>query len=417
MTIALGVLCVTVTGLWVGSSPWPLKLMRKYQFEHWFFVSILVGLFIMPWLITVAAFPHAIEAYRDVPSEKLILSNLCSLSWGVANVLCGLCYVRIGVGLTMAILTGLGASLATTIPLVHKGSGLFKDAPDITSPTGLMVLCGVTVMIAGVVMAALAGFGRDRVLKKLQKTSGSFLGGLIMAIVSGVASAGLTLAFVYSQGPIVSRMCLWNAGTTARVSVSRAVKNHNDLTGDYMLSGDGTLALPGAEPVALAGLSAKAAADKIAAALGFPDQVEDDPVVRVDVQNIFAPFPAWAMGILGGALVNLLFPLYLMIKNRSFGVLASSPGELLLSIFMGLQSCFLFALLGTGMILLGALGASVGAGIQQTTQMIGGQGLAFLSGEWKGVSGRPRWQMYLAILLLIIASITMVVSNQLTRTL
>ena len=50
------------------------------------------------------------------------------MSWGIANVLCGLCFVRIGVALTGAILTGLGASVAVAVPLVFKGSGLFKDA-------------------------------------------------------------------------------------------------------------------------------------------------------------------------------------------------------------------------------------------------------------------------------------------------
>jgi hypothetical protein len=397
-----------VTGLWVGSSPWPLKLMKRFQFEHWFFVSILVGLFVMPWTITFVAFPHAIQAYRDVPPDKLILSNLWSLSWGVANVLCGLCYVRIGVGLTLAILTGLGVSIGTTVPLIYKGSGLFKDAPDLTSPAGLIVLCGVAVMIVGVVLASAAGFGRDRELKKLQKTSGSFFGGLIMVVIAGVTSAGMSLAFVYSQGPIISRMCLWNVKAKATVSVLKPVRNHENLTGVYSLSSGGKLILPTMKPIEVGGLSAKAAADKIAAAIGYPNQNEDSPMVRVEVQNIFATFPVWAASILGGVLVNLLFPLYLMAKNRSFGVLAAGRWELVLSILMGLQMCFLCALSGTGMILLGALGASIGPGVQQAMQMIGGQGLAFISGEWRGIYDRPRRQMYLAIVLLLIASTIMV---------
>jgi hypothetical protein len=390
-----------------------MKLMDKFQFEHWFFISVLVGLLIVPWTITVVAFPHAIQAYRDVPANKLILSNLCSLCWGVANVLCGLCYVRIGVGLTQALLTGLGVSVATTVPLIYKGSGLFKNAPDITSPAGLTIVCGVAVMIVGVILAAAAGFGRDRELKKLQKPSGGFLGGLIMTVVAGVTSAGMMLSFVYAQGPIISRICIWNAGTTAKVSISSTVRNHEELTGDYTLSADGRLTLPKTEPVEVGGLSAKAAADKIAAAIGYPDQIEDDAVVRVEVPDLLAPLAAWAACLIGGNLVNLLYPLYLMAKNRSFGVLASSRWEMTLAIIMGLQSCIFKVLLGKGMILLGVLGASVGAGLQQAMQMIGGQSLGFISGEWKGVYGRPRMQMYLAIALLIIAAIVMVYSNQL----
>jgi hypothetical protein len=64
-------------------------------------------------------------------------------------------------------------SVVVTLPMIFKGSGLFKDAPDLTSPTGLTVLGGVGAMLIGVVLASLAGFGRDRELTKLQQTSGS----------------------------------------------------------------------------------------------------------------------------------------------------------------------------------------------------------------------------------------------------
>ena len=52
-----------------------------------------------------------------------------------------------------------------------------------------------------------------------------------------------------------------------------------------------------------------------------------------------------------------------------------------LSIIIGGQFCLAIALGGKGMVLLGVFGASVGAGIQQAMQMIGGQGLGFISGE------------------------------------
>jgi hypothetical protein len=56
------------------------------------------------------------------------------------------------------------------------------------------------------------------------------------------------------------------------------------------------------------------------------------------------------------------------------------------------------------MLLLGALGGSIGWGIQQAMQMTGSQALGFVSGEWRGVHGRPRKQMLLAIAILIVAA-------------
>jgi hypothetical protein len=46
-------------------------------------------------------------------------------------------------------------------------------------------------------------------------------------------------------------------------------------------------------------------------------------------------------------------------------------------------------------------------------QMVGGQGLGFISGEWRGVHGVPRRQMYWAIALLIIAAVIMAYSKTL----
>ena len=57
------------------------------------------------------------------------------------------------------------------------------------------------------------------------------------------------------------------------------------------------------------------------------------------------------------------------------------------------------------------LGAAIGGGIQQAMQMVGGQGTGFISGEWRGVHGKPRLQMYASIALLIIASFIMAYSK------
>jgi hypothetical protein len=409
MEMFLGVLVVAAAGLCMGSCVWPMKLMHKFQFEHWWFLAMLTGLVIVPWTITLAAFPNVFAAYRDVPISVLITSNLFAVSWGIANVLFGLCVVRIGVALSGAILTGLGASVAVTVPLIFKGSGLFQGAPGVTSPAGLTVLAGVGVMLIGVILASLAGFGRDRELKKLQQASGKFLVGLIMTIVAGVTSAGIMLAFVYGQGPIVARVSVLQSGKPVKITVI----DYPKLTNDYTISPAGTITLPDIGPIEVRGMTAKAAADKIAGILHLSRQPEADARVRVETQDILAVFAVWAIGLLGGTAVNLGYPLYLMAKNRSWGVLFASGKEFALAVIIGVQFFVAIALAGKGMLLLGALGASVGAGIQQAMQMAGGQGLGFLSGEWRGVYGKPRCQMYLAIIALIIATIVMAYGNTL----
>jgi hypothetical protein len=57
-----------------------------------------------------------------------------------------------------------------------------------------------------------------------------------------------------------------------------------------------------------------------------------------------------------------------------------------------------------GMLLLGPLGASVGFGIYFVMQILGGQALGLISGEWRGVKGKPVYQMFMAVLLLVVGA-------------
>ena len=52
--------------------------------------------------------------------------------------------------------------------------------------------------------------------------------------------------------------------------------------------------------------------------------------------------------------------------------------------------------------MLGAVGASIGWGISQATKVVGSMGLGYVSGEWRGVRGKPLLQMRLAVAILIV---------------
>jgi len=343
MTTVFGVILVILAGLSMGSIGWPIRFMRKYRFEQFWLVAMFFGLFVVPWAVTLTLCPHAFAGYGTIPSNVLIKSNLFALGWGIANILWVLSIVRIGSALTLAIMTGLGVAVGVTVPMVFKGTGLFSGSPDIGSPAANMVMAGIVVIILGVILISLAGFGRDRTLRKMEQTSGGFLGGLIMCIVSGVLSAGIALSFVYSQGPIVEAMKIRGAG------------------------------------------------------------------------DVPASMAVWAAGLFSGMLVNLVYPVIIMTKNRTWAVFAEGGRDFLLAMVMGAHFIVAVLLLGWGMITLGVLGASVGFGIMQTFQIMGGQIVGFLGGEWKGVTGKPRIQMYAALVILVIAMIILAYSTMLAK--
>ncbi len=405
-----GVLVVAAGGLLMGSGAWPFKLMKKFQFEHWWFVGMLVGLVIMPWTITLVGCPHALQSLRNVPLTAILLGNLFAVGWGIANVLCGLCYVRIGVALTGAILAGLGVSVGAITPMIFKGSGLFQNAPDLTSNAGLTVCLAVALMLAGVVFASLAGFGRDRELKKISDKSGGFLAGLIMTVIAGILSSFMAFVFVYSQDPIVANLSVVQPG--AEISIQ--VDGHKELSGKFAVGDAGQISWGDLGKVSVGGTSAWEAGQRLQKHVGDLLQ-EPDARILVQTGSIPATFGVFAVGLLGGALVNLGYAAYLLTRNRSWNVLFQSGGELALAVLIGIDFSLATALMGKGMLLLGALGASVGFGIQQAMQMTGTQLLGFVSGEWRGVFGKPRRQMYLALAILLVAAVVMAYGNSLAK--
>lgn len=348
MEIIIGLILVTLAGLGTGTVAWPMKKIKDLHFEQYLFVFMFTGIVVYPWIVVLINVPDPIEIIRTVGVKPLLISNLLSICWGVANVLYLICVVRIGAALSGAILSALGMSVGVILPMIFKGTGLFSGAPNIFSKAGIVIMLGLFVIIIGVVLVSIAGFGREKILmnknnlNKKQQASGGFLRGLILIILAGVLSSGLSLAFVYSQGPIIEAAKQQGAG------------------------------------------------------------------------EITANFTVWALGILGGALVNILYAAYLMTKKKTWHLIFIRKDEIIFGAIAGLQFIFSIILLGRGMVLLGILGASIGFGIQQSMQVVGNQLVGFLGGEWKGVNGKPRKILYAAIAVILTAVIIFSFSNTMT---
>lgn len=350
MTYALfiGMILVIVAGLGTGTIAWPVKRIRKFHFEHFLFVSMFTGLIIVPWSVFLLKVPSAGAIIQSVGVKPLIIANLLSVSWGVANILYLVCVIHIGAAITGATLSALGMSVGVLMPMLIKGSGLFAHAPDLLSPAGGIILTGLLVMIIGIVLTTKAGLAREKVIKDEQTRredityKGGFLKGLLLAAIAGILSSGISLAFVYGQSPVASAV----------------------------------------------------------------EAVGGSPVIQ--------SFSVWALAIAGGGLVNVGYAFYLMVKRRTLKTFFASRSEILYGAIVGIQFIFSIVLMGKGMLLLGALGASVGFAIQQSTQIIGNQLVGFWGGEWKGINGKPRRLMYAALITILIAIGVIAYSNTYT---
>ena len=345
MEILIGLVLVVIAGLGTGTAGWPFKTIKDLHFEQFLFVFAITGLILLPWLVVLFYVPDPVSVIAAVGLKQLLISNLLSMCWGVANVLSMICIIRIGAAISGAVLSALGMSVGMIMPMILKGSGVFGNAPDLISKPGILIFVGILIIIVGIILISISGVEREKMLNignnpvKSGQSSRNFLTGLALAVLAGVLSCGLSLAFVYSQGPIV-------------------------------------------EAVKLQGVS-----------------------------DVVASISVWALGIFAGAMVNLLYAVYEMTSKGTWNLLFSRKDELISGSLLGLQFFIAIVLMGRGMVFLGAMGASVGFGIQQSLQVVGSQLVGFVGGEWKGVNGKPRKMMYLGLIIILIAVIVFSYSN------
>lgn len=218
MEIIYGLILVTLAGLGTGTSAWPIKKIKELHFEQYLFVFMFTGIIVYPWVVVFFNVADILTVIRKVGWEPLIISNLLSVSWGVANILFLICVVRIGAALSGAILSAVGISVGVLIPMIFKGSGLFRNSPGIFSTQGYIILYGLVVILIGVFFVSMAGFGREKKLRKqseqvkADQASGRFINGLLLVVLAGILSCGISLAFVYVQGPVIEAVMKQGAG-------------------------------------------------------------------------------------------------------------------------------------------------------------------------------------------------------------
>ena len=126
-----------------------------------------------------------------------------------------------------------------------------------------------------------------------------------------------------------------------------------------------------------------------------------------------AGLSTWTLVFLGGAISSVIYCAFLLSKNKTwkgFGN-AGTARNLVLALLMAIGHFLCIFFYGIGGWKLGALGTSVGFAIFQSGSLLLGNGLGFITGEWRGSDARSRRTLAIGLSVLILGIVIVSVGN------
>lgn len=189
----------------------PMKLNKKWQWEHSWFAFSILGVAVVPTIIAMLTVPGLWSTYSVVSAGTLAAMALFGAGWGVSLVFFGIALTRLGLAITFAICLGTSAAVGALIPLISQHSD------QLMTKQGGLILFGVAAIIAGVGLCGLAGRRRETAAKAASTTPrGGFAGGLLAAFVSGILGSMLNLGLAF--GGAVQQAARNNGASLAMMS-------------------------------------------------------------------------------------------------------------------------------------------------------------------------------------------------------
>jgi len=169
----------------------PFRGVRGWPYETGWLVSVVAGWLVFPLAFDAVAVPDFLGVIGSAAPSVLLRSFGFGVLWGV-GALCWALMVRyLGIGLGLGVGAGLCAATGTLLPPICTGHA----ADLVATPSARMVLVGVGIALAGIVAVGLAGRLKEGEMSEEDKKKAvaefDFKKGLVMAIIAGVASAGI----------------------------------------------------------------------------------------------------------------------------------------------------------------------------------------------------------------------------------
>lgn len=189
----------------------PMKLNRKWEWEHSWFAFSVMGVAVVPTVIALLTVPGLWSTYAAVSSGTLAKMVFFGASWGVSLVFFGLALDRLGVAITFAVCLGTSAAVGALTPLIVQHPEL------VMTRQGVLIFLGVIVIVVGVTLCGFAGKSRDAALRQESITpQKGFVGGFLLAFISGILGSMLNLGLAF--GGSIQRSARQHGASVAMMS-------------------------------------------------------------------------------------------------------------------------------------------------------------------------------------------------------
>ncbi len=193
INLATGLSLSLIAGIFLGTFAWPMKKIRIWEWENTWLIYSAWALIVLPWVLAFFTVPGFPGIYGDVPLSVLFTVFLFGAGWGVASICFGIGLNTLGLALGTAIVLGLNNALGAILPII------IYTPEELSTPSGIGISSGVAIMLTGIAFCAIAGFQKEKVLRKKNRIStktSQFTKGLIICLVSGVFGAMFNFALV-----------------------------------------------------------------------------------------------------------------------------------------------------------------------------------------------------------------------------
>ncbi len=191
MNTTAGTLICALGGLAGAVFALPFRGVKGWKYESYWFVYAVAGLVAFPMALALATTNDLFGVIGGADAKTLAACIGFGALWGVGGLTWGLMIRYLGIGLGLAIGCGLCSATGTLIPPIVTGRAgdLVKDTPAIVT------LASVVVSLLGIVLVGLAGKLKegelDEEAKKKAVAEFNFKKGMVVAVFSGIASAGM----------------------------------------------------------------------------------------------------------------------------------------------------------------------------------------------------------------------------------